>query len=113
MLGITNDAALRTAKWDVYSGAFPCHPGSQCPDFIECDRGVIANATFARSASIAMLHAEAFEYTDRAIVHFDGKGHGQSPPRPTQNLTKPRIQPHFFSSAVELPHGDSETVEVF
>src|SRR5205823_9572889 len=74
LAGIANNAAFRAAERDVHDGALPGHPRSEGFDFVECNVGMIATAALTRSASAVVLHADAFEYANAAIVHFYRKG---------------------------------------
>src|SRR5207302_9118431 len=56
-LRIAHDATLRAAVRHPNDGALPGHPHRERFDLVEGDRGVIANAPFARSARGVVLYA--------------------------------------------------------
>src|SRR6516164_6530191 len=55
---IADDAALGTAKGDVYDGAPPSHPTGQCTYFIQSKIGSITDSSFSGTACNRVLYSE-------------------------------------------------------
>ena len=69
-VGIADHAALGAAEGDVDHGALPGHPAGEGADFVERDIGRIADAALCRAARDGVLHAEAGENFEMAVIHL-------------------------------------------
>ena len=85
-LGIADDAALGSAKWNVDDSALPRHPAGECADFVESNVRAIADAAFGRSASDGMLDTVAGENFQLAIVELDRDMNDDLPVGIAENL---------------------------
>ena len=70
-MGITNNAAFGSSKRNVYHRTFPGHPASEGSDFIKRYIRGIAHAAFPGASCYRMLHPEASEDFQVAVVHGD------------------------------------------
>ena len=102
LVRIANDAALGAAEGDIDDGALPGHPAGQGADFIEGDVGRVADAALARAASDGVLHAEAGEDLEGAVVHGNRDVKDDFAVGIAQDLPEAFIE-------VELLGGDVET----
>src|SRR5579872_6668650 len=70
LVRIADHAALRAPEGDVHHGALPGHPARQRSHFVECDVWRVANAALRRTTGDRMLHAEAREDFEMAVIHL-------------------------------------------
>src|ERR1035441_9815840 len=70
LVRIADHAALGAAEGNVDHGALPGHPAGKGSNFIEGDVGSVADAAFGRTARDGMLHAEAREDLEVAVIHL-------------------------------------------
>ena len=68
---IANDPALAAAERDVDDRALPRHPHGERAHGVDGFLRVEADAPFGRAARVVVLHAEALEHLDVAVVHAD------------------------------------------
>ena len=99
--GIADDAALGAAERDVDDGALPGHPTGQGADFVERDVGRVADAALGRAAGDVVLHAEAGEHLNAAVVHGHGKVHDDFASRRAEQLPKAFIQVQLACCKIE------------
>ena len=106
--GITDDAALGSAKRNVDGGALPRHPRGQSFHFIKGDIRVVADAAFAWAARAVVLHTVRLEYANAAVIHLDRQRQNVGAMWPAQNFTQALFKPQFLGGSIELPHGNSK-----
>ena len=70
LVRIADHAALGAAERNVDHRALPGHPTGQRANFIERDVGRVANAALGRAARDRVLHAEAGEDFEVAVIHL-------------------------------------------
>ena len=69
---------------------------------------MIADATLAGAAPAIVLHAEAVEDADGAVVHLHRQREREGAPGTAQDFAQSGFEAAFLSSGIELAHGDAE-----
>jgi hypothetical protein len=100
-LGVDADAALGAAERQVHRGGLDRHPGRQRHHFFQRDVRVVAHAALARAARQVVLHAEAFEVGDGAVVELDGHVDDQRALRALEGLDPARQVAQVGHHAIE------------
>ena len=80
--GVHDHAALAAAQRDIGHGALPGHPHREAAHGVEGLSRVEAYAALVGAARVVMLHAEAGEDFQRAIVHAHRDAEGELTQRP-------------------------------
>src|ERR1019366_4114037 len=68
-LGIADHAALGATERDIDHSALPGHPTGKGAHFVQGDIGRVAYAALGRATGDVVLHPEAGEYFDVAVIH--------------------------------------------
>ena len=100
-LGIADDAALGSAEGNIDDRALPGHPTGQRAHFVQRDIGRVADAALARTARHGVLHAEAGEHVDHAVVQGHRKVNDDLPRRRAQHLPQSFIEIQLARGKVE------------
>ncbi len=100
-LGVADDAALGAAEGNVDHGALPGHPTGQRAHFVQRDVGRVADAALARAAGNVVLHPEAGEHLDVAVIHGHRKMNNDFARRRSQQLPQAFIQVELACRKIE------------
>ena len=104
---------LRAAERDVDDRALPRHPHRERADRVDALLRVEADAALGRAARVVVLHAEAAEHLDLAVVHVDGNLKLVLAQRLAQQVAGAAIQIEQRRDVVELVLRHLERVEAF
>ena len=101
VLGIADDAALGSAERNVHHRALPGHPTGQRAHFVQRHIGRVADAALARAARDVVLHAEAREHVDHAVIQGYRKMHDHLSRWRAQHLPQALIQIQLARGKIE------------
>ncbi len=104
-LGVANDAALGTAVGQVDECVFPGLKHGQCHDLVAGDVRAHAEPAFVGAEHVGVLHSEAREDLDAAVVHADGATDGRDAFGARQHLSPRLVEMHPRIDAIEVAVG--------
>ncbi len=101
LVGIADHSTLGATEGNVDYGALPGHPTGQGADFVEGNVGRVAQAALGRTARDRVLHPEAGEDFEMAVVHHDRNVQDDLPGGIPQDLHQSLVQVQLLGSKVE------------
>jgi hypothetical protein len=109
--GVDDDAALAAAEWDVGDRALPRHPRGEGAHGVDRLVRRPADAALGGAAGVAVLHAEAVEHAQGAVVHAHGDAEVELPQGPAEYRADALVEPELIRDLVELPLRHLEWVD--